>query len=40
MSKIIVIGASGQIGSDLTLELRNRFGSDNVLASDIKKCNR
>ncbi|KXK51574.1 MAG: NAD-dependent epimerase/dehydratase [Chlorobi bacterium OLB5] len=36
MSKIIVIGASGQIGSDLTLELRNRFGSDNVLASDIK----
>lgn len=37
MSKIIVIGASGQIGSDLTLELRNRFGSNNVVASDIKK---
>lgn len=36
MSKIIVIGASGQIGSDLTLELRNRFGNDNVIASDIK----
>lgn len=36
MSKIIVIGASGQIGSDLTLELRNRFGSDDVVASDIK----
>ena len=36
MSKIIVIGASGQIGSDLTLELRNRFGNENVIASDIK----
>lgn len=36
MSKIIVIGASGQIGSDLTLELRNRFGNENVVASDIK----
>ena len=36
MSKIIVIGASGQIGSDLTLELRNRFGNQNVVASDIK----
>ncbi len=36
MSKTIVIGASGQIGSDLTLELRNRFGNDNVIASDIK----
>jgi len=36
MSKTIVIGASGQIGSDLTLELRNRFGNENVIASDIK----
>lgn len=36
MSKTIVIGASGQIGSDLTLELRNRFGNDNIIASDIK----
>jgi nucleoside-diphosphate-sugar epimerase len=36
MSKTIVIGASGQIGSDLTLELRNRFGNDNVIAGDIK----
>ncbi len=36
MSKTIVIGASGQIGSDLTLELRNKFGNDNVIASDIK----
>ncbi|MCC6864767.1 MAG: NAD-dependent epimerase/dehydratase family protein [Ignavibacteria bacterium] len=36
MNKIIVIGASGQIGSDLTLELRNRYGNENVIASDIK----
>lgn len=37
MKKILVIGASGQIGSDLTVELRNRFGADNVIASDIKE---
>ena len=36
MNKIIVIGASGQIGSELTMELRNRFGNDLVIASDIK----
>ena len=36
MKKILVIGASGQIGTDLTMELRKRFGNDNVIASDIK----
>lgn len=36
MSKTIVIGASGQIGSELTMELRRRFGNENVIASDIK----
>lgn len=36
MKKILVIGAAGQIGTDLTLELRKRFGRDNVVASDIK----
>lgn len=36
MKKILVIGAAGQIGTDLTLELRNRFGAENVIASDIK----
>jgi nucleoside-diphosphate-sugar epimerase len=33
---IWVIGASGQIGSDLVLELRKIYGGDQVLASDIK----
>jgi nucleoside-diphosphate-sugar epimerase len=36
MKKILVIGASGQIGTDLTMELRKRFGNENVIASDIK----
>ena len=37
MKNILVIGASGQIGSDLVIELRNRFGNENVVASDIKE---
>jgi len=36
MKNILITGASGQIGSDLTLELRRLFGSDHVIASDIK----
>ena len=34
--KIMVIGACGQIGVELTIELRKIFGSQNVLASDLK----
>jgi len=37
--KIWVIGASGQIGSDLVVELRNIYGGSNVIASDIKEPN-
>lgn len=32
MKKIMVIGAVGQIGSELTLALRDKYGADNVLA--------
>ncbi|MPM29645.1 putative epimerase/dehydratase [bioreactor metagenome] len=35
MKNILVIGACGQIGSELTLALRKDFGNDNVVASDI-----
>jgi len=37
MRKIVVIGAGGQIGSELVLELRKRFGNDVVVASDLKE---
>jgi nucleoside-diphosphate-sugar epimerase len=36
MEKILVIGCSGQIGSELTLELRKIFGNANVIATDIR----
>jgi nucleoside-diphosphate-sugar epimerase len=35
-TKILVIGAGGQIGSELTPALRERYGADNVIAADIK----
>lgn len=37
MSKILVIGACGQIGIELVLELRKLYGPQTVLASDIKE---
>jgi nucleoside-diphosphate-sugar epimerase len=36
ISRILVTGALGQIGSELTVELRDRYGQDNVIASDLK----
>ncbi len=36
MERILVTGASGQIGSELTQKLRERHGSKNVVASDPK----
>lgn len=36
MEKIMVIGAAGQIGSELVIELRKMYGNENVWATDIK----
>lgn len=36
MEKILVIGCSGQIGSELTLELRKLYGNARVIATDIR----
>lgn len=35
--KILVIGASGQIGVELTIALQLRYGRNNVVAADIKE---
>ncbi|MDQ3076143.1 MAG: NAD-dependent epimerase/dehydratase family protein [bacterium] len=37
MEKILVIGACGQIGGELTLALQKEYGNDNVFACDIKE---
>ena len=37
MKKILIIGAGGQIGSELTLYLRNIYGNNNVVATDVRE---
>lgn len=37
--KILIIGACGQIGSELTFKLREEYGAENVIASDISYSN-
>ncbi len=39
MKKIMVTGALGQIGSELITKLRSEYGTDNVLATDIRRPN-
>jgi len=36
MKKIMITGALGQIGSELITKLRKEYGSDNILATDIR----
>ena len=38
-TKILIIGACGQIGTELTHRLRTIYGNENVVASDIRKLN-
>ncbi len=35
--KVLILGACGQIGTELTLALRSRIGPENVIASDIRE---
>ncbi len=36
MKKIMIVGAGGQIGSELTTKLRGIYGNSNVIAADMK----
>lgn len=38
MKNILVIGSTGQIGSELTMSLRERYGNSHVVAGYIKGC--
>ena len=38
-TKVLIIGACGQIGTELTHQLRKLYGTENVIASDIRKLN-
>ena len=40
MDKILITGSSGQLGSELTVELARIYGENNVIAADIHKPNR
>ena len=37
MAKTIIIGAGGQIGTELVLALRKKEGVENVIAADLKE---
>ena len=36
MERILIIGSLGQIGSELVVALRKKYGNGNVFATDIK----
>jgi nucleoside-diphosphate-sugar epimerase len=35
-TKILILGAGGQVGTELTLKLRENYGNANIIATDIK----
>lgn len=37
MKKIMITGALGQIGTELVVKCREIYGTDNVLATDIRE---
>lgn len=37
MKKVLIVGAGGQIGSELTLHLRNIYGNQNIIATDLRE---
>lgn len=38
MKRILIVGAGGQIGSELTTFLRGLYGNANVVAADVREC--
>lgn len=38
MKRILIVGAGGQIGSELTIRLRGIYGNGNVVAADVREC--
>ena len=36
MKRILVVGAGGQIGTELVPHLQKHYGADNVIAADLK----
>ncbi|MEG1612225.1 MAG: NAD-dependent epimerase/dehydratase family protein [Alistipes sp.] len=38
MKRILIVGAGGQIGSELTTYLRKIYGNANVVATDVREC--
>lgn len=38
MKRILIVGAGGQIGSELTTYLRKIYGASNVVATDVREC--
>lgn len=38
MKRILIVGAGGQIGSELTTYLRKIYGGSNVVATDVREC--